>query len=741
MEVIQGIVEVILFKSDETGYVVAKVNVNNKPVTVVGTVPYLSEGQQVKITGEWKNHKQFGLQLNIISLEEILPTTIDGMEKYLSSGIIRGIGPVTAKKIIDHFGDETLEILDNNIERLKEIDGIGEKKYEVICESYMAQHDLKNIMLYFGEFGISQGQCLKIYKKFGPNGKEIIEKNPYKLCGEIKGIGFSTADRIAKALGMDNESEERIKSGIEYIINRFCSYGNTYMPKEKAIEEASELLNINKDIIEENIYSASLDNRIIVEKICEQEGVFLTPYYYSELGITERIAKLAIENFQNINTDIEYEIKNFENKNNITFAISQKEAISGVFTDGIEIITGGPGTGKTTIIKSIIDIYENQGLKVLLAAPTGRAAKRMTESTGRESKTIHRLLDIGAGDEDDIVLSNCEVEKTLEGDVIIIDEASMIDVFLMFNLLKAIQVGTRLIIVGDVDQLPSVGAGNVLKDLINSTLIKVVRLKEIFRQGSESLITTNAHRINKGEMPFLNRKNNDFYFIKEEDIEGILNIILDLVNRRLPTFNKEWDKIKDMQILTPMKKGVLGVVNLNEKLQEILNPPSKNKKEKKIKGIIYREGDKVMQIKNNYNITWTSINSSEEKGEGIFNGDIGYIYSIDNDRGEIIVIFDEDRKAIYSRENMEELDLAYAITIHKSQGSEFKVVIMPSFMGSPFLMNRNLLYTGITRAKNLVTVVGYTRALKFMVDNNRNLERYSTLEYRIKDILKNYKGE
>lgn len=741
MEVIQGIVEVILFKSDETGYVVAKVNVNNKPVTVVGTVPYLSEGQQVKITGEWKNHKQFGLQLNIISLEEILPTTIDGMEKYLSSGIIRGIGPVTAKKIIDHFGDETLEILDNNIERLKEIDGIGEKKYEVICESYMAQHDLKNIMLYFGEFGISQGQCLKIYKKFGPNGKEIIEKNPYKLCGEIKGIGFSTADRIAKALGMDNESEERIKSGIEYIINRFCSYGNTYMPKEKAIEEASELLNINKDIIEENIYSASLDNRIIVEKICEQEGVFLTPYYYSELGITERIAKLAIENFQNINTDIEYEIKNFENKNNITFAISQKEAISGAFTDGIEIITGGPGTGKTTIIKSIIDIYENQGLKVLLAAPTGRAAKRMTESTGRESKTIHRLLDIGAGDEDDIVLSNCEVEKTLEGDVIIIDEASMIDVFLMFNLLKAIQVGTRLIIVGDVDQLPSVGAGNVLKDLINSTLIKVVRLKEIFRQGSESLITTNAHRINKGEMPFLNRKNNDFYFIKEEDIEGILNIILDLVNRRLPTFNKEWDKIKDMQILTPMKKGVLGVVNLNEKLQEILNPPSKNKKEKKIKGIIYREGDKVMQIKNNYNITWTSINSSEEKGEGIFNGDIGYIYSIDNERGEIIVIFDEDRKAIYSRENMEELDLAYAITIHKSQGSEFKVVIMPSFMGSPFLMNRNLLYTGITRAKNLVTVVGYTRALKFMVDNNRNLERYSTLEYRIKDILKNYKGE
>lgn len=741
MEVIQGIVEVILFKSDETGYVVAKVNVNNKPVTVVGTVPYLSEGQQVKITGEWKNHKQFGLQLNIISLEEILPTTIDGMEKYLSSGIIRGIGPVTAKKIIDHFGDETLEILDNNIERLKEIDGIGEKKYEVICESYMAQHDLKNIMLYFGEFGISQGQCLKIYKKFGPNGKEIIEKNPYKLCGEIKGIGFSTADRIAKALGMDNESEERIKSGIEYIINRFCSYGNTYMPKEKAIEEASELLNINKDIIEENIYSASLDNRIIVEKICEQEGVFLTPYYYSELGITERIAKLAIENFQNINTDIEYEIKNFENKNNITFAISQKEAISGAFTDGIEIITGGPGTGKTTIIKSIIDIYENQGLKVLLAAPTGRAAKRMTESTGRESKTIHRLLDIGAGDEDDIVLSNCEVEKTLEGDVIIIDEASMIDVFLMFNLLKAIQVGTRLIIVGDVDQLPSVGAGNVLKDLINSTLIKVVRLKEIFRQGSESLITTNAHRINKGEMPFLNRKNNDFYFIKEEDIEGILNIILDLVNRRLPTFNNEWDKIKDMQILTPMKKGVLGVVNLNEKLQEILNPPSKNKKEKKIKGIIYREGDKVMQIKNNYNITWTSINSSEEKGEGIFNGDIGYIYSIDNERGEIIVIFDEDRKAIYSRENMEELDLAYAITIHKSQGSEFKVVIMPSFMGSPFLMNRNLLYTGITRAKNLVTVVGYTRALKFMVDNNRNLERYSTLEYRIKDILKNYKGE
>ena len=734
MDVVKGFVEGIVYKSEDTGYVVAKINSDNKTITAVGTVPFINEGQQLKLTGEWKMHKQFGKQFSIQKCEEIIPDTIDGIEKYLSSGVIRGIGPITAKKIISHFGKDSLDIMDNDINRLKEIEGIGEKKFSIICESYLEQHDLKDIIIFFQGHGISHGQCLKIYKRFGPDAKEIVKNNPYILCREIKGIGFTTADRLAALIGVDKESEERVKSGIEFIINRFCAAGNTYMPKEKVIDETYELLNVNKVIIEESIYNLSLENKLIVQKIGEVEAVFIPIYYYSELGITEKIAKLSIENYQTINTDVDFEISNFERKHKIKFADSQKEAIIGAFTDGIEIITGGPGTGKTTIIRAIIDIYENQGMKVLLAAPTGRAAKRMTESTGREAKTIHRLLDITAGEsEDEGVI---EADEPLDGDVIIIDEASMIDIFLMHNLLKAIRMGTRLIIVGDVDQLPSVGAGNVLKDLINSGLIKVVILKEIFRQGAESLIITNAHRINNGEMPFLNQKDKDFYFIRNENLDSILNTVLDLANRRLPNFNKKWDKRRDIQILSPMKKGVLGVINLNEKLQEILNPPSNSKNEKRQGNMVFREGDKVMQTKNNYSIKWTLLSNGDSvEGEGVFNGDMGFIKSISEDEKIITVVFDDDKKVIYDSETMEELELAYAITIHKRQGSEFKVVIIPSFMGSPFLMNRNLLYTGITRAKELVTVVGYPKALQYMVSNVNSSERFSSLELRIRDLL------
>ena len=552
---------------------------------------------------------------------------------------------------------------------------------------------------------------------------------------EISGIVFLTSDRIAKSLGVEPISDFRIQSGIKYVLNSFSGLGNTYMPKDKLINEAQRVLSVDKELIEVNIYNSVLEGKIKIEKINEIEAVYSLPYYFCELGVTNKIITLSIENFQTINSDITFEISSFERKNNIVFADSQKEAILGAFENGIEIITGGPGTGKTTIIKCIIEIYENNGMKVLLAAPTGRAAKRMTESTGREAKTIHRLLEMGVSDNENSFFGRGEGEP-LEGDVIIVDEASMIDIMLMNSLLKAIKLGTRLIIVGDADQLPSVGPGNVLRDLIDSEFIKVVRLKDIFRQGKESMIITNAHRINNGELPYLNKKGGDFFFDNRESNEEILETILDLVNRRLPLFNSKWNKIRDFQVLSPTRKGILGVDNLNNELQSILNPPSKDKKERKFKDSVFREGDKVMQTKNNYSLKWNRINGyGDNEGVGIFNGDMGFIESISEENRTVTVVFDDERRIVYDNLYVEELELAYAITIHKSQGSEFKVIITPAFMGSAFLMNRNILYTGITRAKELVVVVGNQRALKYMVDNTNSMERYSSLKERILDII------
>ncbi len=735
MEILNGFVESIVFKSEDTGYVVCKIRSEKSVYNAVGTVPFIKEGQNVKLNGYWTVHKQFGNQFNIQEYEEILPNSLDGIEKYLSAGVIHGIGPVTAKKIIEKFGEDTLEIMENHIERLMEIEGIGEKKFQIIYESYIEQQGLKDIILYFHKHGVTNNQCVKIYKKFGPNAKQIVSHNPYVLCEEISGIGFKTADRIAMSIGIENNSDFRIQSGIKYVMNQFCSAGNTFMPKENIIKECISNLSVKKELIEKNIYNMAVEQKIIVEKVNNIEAGFLLPYYYCELGVTSKIITLGLQEIQTINSDINFEIDVFEKEQKIEFAPSQREAIIGAFNNGIEIITGGPGTGKTTIIKCIIDIYENNGMKVILGAPTGRAAKRMTESTGREAKTIHRLLEMGISDDDESVFEKDE-SSPLDGDVVIIDEASMIDIMLMQNLLKAIKLGTRLIIVGDVDQLPSVGAGNVLMDLIESEYIKVVRLKEIFRQGSESLIIVNAHRINEGKMPLLNKKDKDFFFIGQENMDGIVETIIDLMNRRLPKFNNGWDILRDMQVLTPMRKGTLGVTNLNNRLQEMFNKQAKEKNEKEFREIIFREGDKVMQTKNNYSLKWTRVNGfGENEGIGVFNGDLGFIQSIDEEQKVLTIIFDDERKVVYDFNYLDELDLAYATTIHKSQGSEFKVVIIPVFMGSPFLMNRNLLYTGITRAKELVVVVGYQKALMYMVNNTNSMERYSSLKYRIRDII------
>ena len=738
MEVLNGIVESIVFKSSDTGYTVIKFRENNIIHTAVGVLPHVKEGQNLKIIGSWVNHSQFGKQFKVEECEEILPTSKDGIEKYLSSGIIQGIGPVTAKKIVNKFGEDTLNILDNNIERLKEIEGIGKKKLETIIESYREQRELKNITIFLQTHGLSVNQCLKIYKKYGASSVDTVKNNPYILCDEISGIGFKTSDKIARSLGIEIDSPFRIQSGIRYVINEFCANGHTFMPKDELIKEASNVLTVSEDIIEENIKNAALDRKIKLEKVNDKEGVFTIPNYYCELGITNRILTLAISNFQDISVDVDHLILQFEKKNNITFAESQKDAIISAFQNGIEIITGGPGTGKTTIIKCIIEIFETCGLKVLLGAPTGRAAKRMSESTGKEATTIHRMLDMGVFEKEESVFVTNAEEHSLEADVVIIDEASMIDITLMNALLKSINVGTRLIIVGDVDQLPSVGAGNVLNDFIESGFTKVVRLKEIFRQGKESMIVVNAHKINKGEMPKLNEKGTDFFFIRNDIQEGILNTIIDLINTRLPRFNSNWDKLKSIQVLVPMKKGVLGVTNLNERIQNVLNPKAPYKKEKEFRSMVFREGDKVMQIKNNYSLKWTRIaGKGDHEGLGVFNGDMGFIESIDLEGKKLSIIFDDERRVIYDFIYLDELDLAYAITIHKSQGSEFPVVIIPAYMGAPLLMNRNLLYTGITRAKEMVVVVGIPKALKYMVDNTRSMERYSSLNWRIKEVISN----
>lgn len=735
MSELQGTVEDIIFHNEENGYVVAKVNDKGESVTIVGCIPYISEGQNLSLKGEWVVHPQFGKQLKVESCEELLPNSLIGIEKYLASGVVLGIGPVTAKKIVEKFGEDTFDILDNNLERLKEIEGIGDKKIDIIYESYSRQREVKNIMVFLQTYGVTPNQCMKIYKRFGADSIRVVKENPYTLTEEINGIGFKTADKIARSLGVEANSPFRIQSGIKYVINEFCSLGNTYMPIDKLVKEGQEILVVSNEEIENNIYECALEGKIKIETVDNVESVFTLPYYYCELGVTKKILTLALSKYEKMEIDINEEIDSFEIKYNISFAESQKEAIKGIIDHGVEVITGGPGTGKTTIINCIIEIFEKVGLKVIMGAPTGRAAKRMTEATGKESKTIHRLLELGYGDDESVVFSKGE-EAPLECDVLIVDEASMIDIMLMNSLLKAVGIGTRVIIVGDVDQLPSVGPGNVLRDIIDSNCVKVVRLKDIFRQSKESMIIVNAHKINNGEIPLLNEKNKDFYFIKEEQQEKVLNTLLELISVRLPKFNKNWNKNQHIQVLSPMRKGVLGVQNLNMQLQGILNPPSKSKKEKQFRDLFFRVGDKVMQTKNNYSLKWTRIaGSGDNEGIGVFNGDVGFIDDIDEENNSVSVVFDEERVVVYENIYLDELDLAYAITIHKSQGSEFPVVIMPIFMGPQLLMNRNLLYTGITRAKQMVVLVGNPKALQFMINNNRSFERYSSLKWRINDIM------
>lgn len=733
MITIEGIVETVVFRNEDNGYTICKLKCDKEVVTIVGVIPFINESQEYSVQGEWTVHPKFGKQFKIEAIHEIIPTTTSGIEKYLSSGVIEGIGKVTAKKIVEFFGEDAIKILDSNIEKLEEIPGIGKKRINTIMKSYLEQRVTKDIIIFFQSYGITVNMAMKIYKKFGTNCINIVKDNPYILPEYISGIGFKTADSIAKSLGIEKDSLFRIKSGIIYIINEFCVIGNTFIPMDRLRDKAIKLLEISDEKLDEGVYELIIDGKIKVEVVDNIDAVYSMSYLYLEMSVTRKIIELATTKYDKLNLNVDDEFKDFEGKANIKLADSQKEAIEGVFLNGIEVITGGPGTGKTTIINCIVSIFESLGLKVYMAAPTGRAAKRMAEATGREAKTIHRLLEIGSYSEEEVDEIENET-SAIECDVLIVDEASMIDISLMNALLKAMQVGTRLIIVGDVDQLPSVGPGNVLRDIIESDAVKVVRLNEIFRQGQESMIVQNAHLINEGRMPILNTKNSDFYLERAVDSEVMLEKIIGLVKTRLPKYNVEWDSVRDIQVLSPMRKGIMGIDNLNIQLQQVLNPKNKDKDEVEIKDMIFRVGDKVMQIKNNYTLKWSKNNSSEE-GKGVFNGDVGYITEINEDEDKIIVCFEDDKIVEYEESDLDEITLAYAVTIHKSQGSEFPVVIMPMFMGPPLLMNRNLLYTGITRAKKLVVLVGSSKVVEFMKDNNRSFERYSGLKWRIREII------
>ncbi|MDD2494531.1 MAG: ATP-dependent RecD-like DNA helicase [Tissierellia bacterium] len=739
MESYKGTVVETIFRNNDNGYTVAIMETDNEVLTITGVFGTDITNEVLEVFGKKIKHPKYGEQFNVDIYNSVLPTNIDQIESYLSSGLIKGVGKYTAKKIVELFKEDTFNIIMHDPMRLTEIDGIGEKKVEMISKSFAEQIDIKEIMMFLQDKGISTAYGVKIYKQYGKNTVNLITENPYRLTDDIYGIGFKLADKIAYSLGVDKESPYRTSSGIKYCLTEFASNGHSYAPYDKLIHSAQKILDVDSDVIEDEIRNMAFQGKIHIENINNERIVYYIPYHIAEVNVCKNLINLANSDYKLSENEVLPYMKDIEKKSNIKLTPMQKEAVIQSVINGVTVVTGGPGTGKTTIIKTIILIFEKMKKKILLCAPTGRAAKRITESTDREAKTIHRLLEYDYGEDDSNLSFNKNEDSPLDCDVVIVDEMSMVDILLMNNLLKALRKGTRLILVGDVDQLPSVGAGNVLNDIINSQIIKTIKLDKIFRQSLGSMIVQNAHKINKGIMPIYNKKDSDFFLMRENNIENIRNLIVDLYKNRLPS-KYEYNPIKDIQVLSPMKKGEAGVVELNKSLQASINPPSKNKTEKVFGKYVYRVGDKVMQVKNNYQAEW-SINFADGKtitGEGIYNGDIGYIIFIDNNEQELYVKFDDEKEVAYPFNQLDELILAYATTIHKSQGSEFPVIIMPIVWGPQMLLTRNLLYTAITRAKELVVLVGFEKYIKVMIDNNKIDKRYSALDYRLSSFIQSY---
>lgn len=736
MEIIEAFADETVFRNEENGYTVLVVKAGKSRVSAVGIMPPIAVGEKLRITGDWTEHPVYGRQIKVQSIEIEKPTTLSGIEKYLSSGMIRGIGPATAKLLIRAFGEETLDVLYSQPEKLLDVPGIGQKRAQMIQESYAEQAQQREAMVFLQSYGVTPALAVKIYKRYGENVRQVITRNPYRLVEDVEGIGFKTADRIASSLGIEQSSEYRLSAGVKYTLSEATAgAGHCYLPRPELALAARRLLGSDADSIDRTIDSLILSHDISAQILPCDSGeevvaLYLPSTYRAESEVARRLREMIDAMPDSMASDLTAQIDELERIEGLAFHTQQRQAIETAVTHGMTVITGGPGTGKTTIIKCIIKLLSVHG-DVALAAPTGRAAKRMSEACGMEAKTLHRLLEYG-GEEGDFARSE---DNPLEIDTLIIDEMSMVDIFLMRSLLRALVPGTRLIMVGDADQLPSVGAGNVLRDILDSGVIPSVRLTEIFRQDEKSMIVYNAHRINRGESPRLNAKGSDFFFERAVSPSDAAKRIVTLCSARLPGF-LNLDPVRQMQVLSPTKKGECGVWMLNQLLQAEFNPPASGKHERVRGDTTFREGDKVMQTRNNYQLKWKKDGAiGIEDGQGVFNGDIGFVTFIDPQEHVMEVQFDDERTATYEGDDVDDLELAYCISVHKSQGSEFPVVIMPAVGGPPMLLTRNLFYTAVTRARRMVMIVGRENAIEQMIANVNTRRRYSALCWRLKQIM------
>ncbi len=728
LEQVEGVLEKIRYYNEESSYLVGSLRCpDGERITIVGSLPLLQEGENLLITGQWQIHSRYGRQVVVERWERLIPATTEGLKRYLASGLIKGIGPVTAARIVKHLGLKTLEILEREPERLQEVEGIGSKKSAQILESFSRYKELQNVMVFLQGYGIGVSHAMRLYKQYGAQAIDRVKENPYQLADEVFGIGFKTADHIARRLGLPEDSPERLKAAMVFALNQAAGQGHVFLPRDLLFEKVRELLGSAQNFehplfLEQHLQTLEREKRLFSDERSEGIVVYHAPFYYAEQGVARRLKQLtALQrqwNPQETNDALQLAAGSGDR-----LAAEQLQVLEQSLQSGVLVVTGGPGTGKTTTIKALLSLFQSLKHKVVLAAPTGRAAKRVTEATGEEAFTIHRLLEYSFVEGKGFRFQRND-EHPVDARVIIIDEASMVDLMLMFSLVKAVPEGCRLILVGDVDQLPAVGAGNILKDLINSGVIPCVRLQHIFRQARESMIIVNAHRVNQGEMPYLNVKEKDFFFISEEDPERVATMVVHLCLERIPGYGN-YDPIHDIQVVTPMRRTAAGVEQLNYMLQKELNPAKRHKPEVNIKGLIFRLGDKVMQVRNNYQ-------------KEVYNGDIGLVTELDPEEGELVVTFREsamNRPVLYDFSELDELTLSYAVSVHKSQGSEYPVVIMPVITQHYLLLQRNLLYTGITRARKLAVLVGTKKALAIAVRNNNAEERYSYLDGRLRSEI------